>query len=108
MKPKRPTGACCGKAYRIDVLQVPITPIAELDNDAWLMCPRRTIPLMMPENLTGECAECGASIQWHPSSPQTVKRVCRPCVEAHTGDKNLCMTDVQAAFIKAHEARRRH
>ena len=43
-----------------------------------LVCARVTGKLLMPDNLTGPCAACGATVQYRPHAPEP--RILR-CIE---------------------------
>lgn len=37
------------------------------------------VPLRLPDNKIGVCAECGTTIQYRPINPPTVRRLCFDC-----------------------------
>jgi hypothetical protein len=46
-----------------------------------LLCARITVPLLLPDNRTGECCECGWKVQFRPHAPAG-RRMCADCAIA--------------------------
>jgi hypothetical protein len=44
-----------------------------------VVCTYETIPLILPDNLTGPCADCGDMLQWRPESPAKPEKICYRC-----------------------------
>ena len=76
----------------------------------FLLCMRRTVPLLEPDNLLAACFKCGDELQYSPSSPKVVNKVCDDCfavlqLSADKGAEPL-ITERQIAFIEARKKRR--
>jgi len=44
-----------------------------------LICKTLTMPLMFPDNVVGECAECGCAVQHRPHAPPDCALQCMDC-----------------------------
>ena len=69
-----------------------------------LVCARVKGVLLLPDNKTGRCAECGHRVQYRPHAPKAILR-CIPCFEGLVGpDDEITTTqkmlDDAAAFIR--------
>lgn len=45
-----------------------------------LVCRLITVPLLMPDNVTGLCSKCFRMVQFRPHAPKKPRRVCDECV----------------------------
>ena len=99
------------RRYSMGGLEIPVVPADSLTPESVLMCPNRTIPLLQPENQVGRCHDCGKGIQWHPSSPKCLDRVCVTCatcrVRTHP-DPRVVICEDQATFLDGFLARKEH
>jgi len=69
-----------GKA-RVGGMTLEIATEAEAEAAHMVVCPRRTRPLILEDNLTGYCFTCGCNIQFRPTSPKTPPKVCVQCAQ---------------------------
>ena len=44
-----------------------------------VVCANATTPLLMPDNLTGPCRDCGDMLQYRPYNPKRPPRLCIDC-----------------------------
>ncbi len=44
-----------------------------------VICVDVTRPLLLPDNKTGPCADCGTALQWRPHAPVNPPKVCLLC-----------------------------
>ena len=70
-----------------------------------MLCMRRTIPLLEPENRVAPCAGCGDELQFHPSSPTGMRMLCMSCLAIEVlaaGEGGQAqVTEDQVAVIEA-------
>jgi hypothetical protein len=52
--------------------------MADEPEETIVVCARITSPLMMPDNATGPCSECGAMLQFRPNLPPG-RKWCMEC-----------------------------
>lgn len=64
-----------------------------------MVCMRATDPLMMADNLVGECSECGSKVQYRPHNPKHLVKICLECAlpemnkAAQEGDLSIVITE---------------
>ena len=52
-----------------------------------LVCVPVTMPLVLPDNKVDDCAACGRRIQYRPTAPRKVTRMCVDCVKEEIAEK---------------------
>jgi hypothetical protein len=55
------------------------------DDELVVVCARITTPLMLPDNATGKCSDCGHGVQFRPHAPDG-RRLCQECALAIIDD----------------------
>ena len=56
-----------------------IASAATAENVDFVVCANVTIPLLMPDNLTAPCKDCGDMLQFRPTNPKRPPRLCIDC-----------------------------
>ncbi len=79
--PKANPGASPGDTVEIKGIQCQIVSPEDAEKSDFVVCAPETVPLYFPDNLTGECADCGDPIQWRPHAPRTPPKICMRCME---------------------------
>lgn len=66
-----------------------------------IVCMYITEPLLLPDNLTGTCVECGKGVQYRPDAPQG-DHVCFSCMEKCAGEEfTMLVTEKQQRDLEA-------
>lgn len=79
-----------------------------------VVCAPLTEPLVCPDNIVGECSECGSKVQWRPNAPKTPPRVCWNCAAVHMveeearGELGIMVTQKTVDELKAYRDKRRN
>jgi hypothetical protein len=61
------------------------------DDELVVVCARITTPLILPDNATGKCSECGHGVQFRPHAPPG-RRLCGECALAIRDDDTESVT----------------
>ena len=56
------------------------------------------VPLILPDNKIGVCAECGGTIQFRPNEPVAVRRLCGGCGFEELNARARAGQEVQVAI----------
>lgn len=65
------------------------------DSQDVLVCSPRGF---FPDDVHGECADCGAAVVWRPYAPADLRRVCIPCCL----ERVRTMSSAERAALTAH------
>ena len=56
------------------------------------------VPLILPDNKIGVCAECGGTIQFRPNEPVAARRLCRECALVELNARSRAGQPVEIAI----------
>ena len=65
-------------------LVLPSATPAEMERAEFMVCANITMPLIMADNETGPCRDCGDMLQWRPNGPKKPPRLCLDCTTIRT------------------------
>jgi hypothetical protein len=74
-------GAKPGDQLDIGGLTVTVATDAECERSSAVVCMKLTVPLIIADNLTGPCADCGDTVQFRPHVPKQPPKVCLDCMQ---------------------------
>ena len=50
------------------------------DDTSFVIVPRLSVPLLLPDNQVGACYACGQAVQFRPGYRADIPKICIPCV----------------------------
>ena len=83
-------------------IKMPVMPASKLGKVDGVVCIKATIPLLLPDNKTAPCFDCGDMIQYRPYVPKKAKKICVDCfkiLRLKHDDLELFTTDAQIKDI---------
>jgi hypothetical protein len=79
-----------------------------------IICHAWSTPLLMPDNKSGVCSQCGRLIQHRPHVPADLVKICFECgvpamlADAADGELHIVLTSESASELHAHIKKQRH
>lgn len=65
-----------------------------------LVCTLAAVPLMFADNVTSDCAECGAQLQHRPHFPPKARKVCEACAMKLIGGGRAAGDEVKVGVTR--------